>query len=148
MPHIKLNIMEVKAETNCLAHALIIAIAKTTKDPNYNAYRRGRKINQAIEILLTKTSIDLSNGARIPEIERIQDHFSQYTIVVYEGLNCDSIMYEGHVDLPARINLLYAGITRHYHVFGSITIAMSKQFVRKSCGKCCRRDCTYTCDQT
>jgi hypothetical protein len=40
--HLK-SIIEVKAETNCLAHALIIAIAKITQDPNYASYRKGYK---------------------------------------------------------------------------------------------------------
>jgi hypothetical protein len=147
MAHINRSIIEVKAETNCLAHAMIIAIAKATSNPNYKAYRQGRKIHQAVQNLLTTTVIDLSNGAGIPEIERFQEHFSQYKIVVYEGLNCD-IMYEGHVDSPARINLLYDDVTRHYHVIGSLTGAMAKQFVWKGCGKGCRRDSTHTCDQT
>jgi hypothetical protein len=34
MAHLKRSIIEVKAERKCLAHALIIAIAKVTKDPN------------------------------------------------------------------------------------------------------------------
>ena len=34
MTHLKKNIVQVTSETNCLAHALIISIAKTTKDPN------------------------------------------------------------------------------------------------------------------
>ena len=33
-----------KAEENCVDHALIIAIAKTGNYPNYVAYRKGRKI--------------------------------------------------------------------------------------------------------
>jgi hypothetical protein len=41
MAHLKRSIISVKVETNCLAHALIIAIARLTKDPNYEAYRRG-----------------------------------------------------------------------------------------------------------
>ena len=40
MAHLKTNIIEVKTETNCLAHA-IIAIAKLTNDPDYKAYRKG-----------------------------------------------------------------------------------------------------------
>ena len=35
MAHLKKSIIEVKTEKNCLAHALIIAIAKITNDPNY-----------------------------------------------------------------------------------------------------------------
>jgi len=41
MAHLKHSIIEVKTETNCLAHTLIIGIARLTKHPNYNSYRRG-----------------------------------------------------------------------------------------------------------
>jgi hypothetical protein len=39
MAHLKRSIFEVKSERNCLAHALIIAVARIT---NYRAYRQGR----------------------------------------------------------------------------------------------------------
>jgi len=44
MSHMKASILEVKAEENCLAHALLISIAKVDNDQNYKAYRKGRKI--------------------------------------------------------------------------------------------------------
>jgi hypothetical protein len=46
-------------------------------------------------------------------------------------------MFEGQVKTSDRINLYDA--TRHYHVVGSLTCAMAKQFVCKACGKGCRR---------
>jgi hypothetical protein len=148
MAHIKTGIIEVKAERNCLIHALVIAIAKATNDPNYNSYKLGYKIRLAVQKLLTTTGIDLSQGAGIAEIERLQDHFQEYKIMVYEGLNYDNIIFEGRVDSPTRINLLYDEVTRHYHVIGSQTDAMAKQFVCKGCGKNCRRDSTHTRYQT
>jgi len=42
MAHLKTSIVKVKAEENCLAHALLISIAKVENDPDYNAYRQGR----------------------------------------------------------------------------------------------------------
>ena len=39
--HLKRSIIEVKVENNCLAHTLIIAIARMKKDPNYESYRNG-----------------------------------------------------------------------------------------------------------
>jgi hypothetical protein len=128
MEHLKRSIIEVKAETNCLAHAHIIAVARITTDPNYKAYRQGRKIHPVVDNLLATTGISLENGEGIPDLERLQDHFDQYKIVVYTGLNCDSIMYEGHVEMSERINLLYDDTNRHYHVIGSLTGAMAKQF--------------------
>jgi hypothetical protein len=45
MAHLKRSIVEFKYEENCLAHALVKAIAKLTNDPNYIPYRQGRKIH-------------------------------------------------------------------------------------------------------
>jgi hypothetical protein len=42
MVHLKKSIVKVKAESNFLAHRLIIAIARLTNDPDYVAYRKGR----------------------------------------------------------------------------------------------------------
>ena len=92
--------------------------------------------------------ISLDNGGKIPELERFQDHFRHYKIVVYTGLNCDDIMFEGRVDAVERLNLLYDEVTQHYHVIGKLTAAMAKRYVCKACGKGCRSDETYTFDQT
>jgi hypothetical protein len=39
-----LGIVEVNTKENCLAHALLIAVAKLTNDSDYKVYRQGRKI--------------------------------------------------------------------------------------------------------
>ena len=85
--HVKHSIIEVKTETNCLAHALIIGIARLTKDPNYNSYRRGVKILPEVQHLLQR-GINLKNGGGIREIQQFQNHFTEFKIVVYDGLNC------------------------------------------------------------
>ena len=88
MPHLKTSILEVKYEENYLAHAVVQSIEKVENDPDYKAYRQGRKIRQVVQILLETTDIDLSNGAAIPELVRFQEHFRQDKIVVYRGLSC------------------------------------------------------------
>jgi hypothetical protein len=40
MAHLKRSIVKVRAEENCLAHALVIAVAKVTNDPDYQSYRK------------------------------------------------------------------------------------------------------------
>jgi hypothetical protein len=59
---------KLKLKKNCLAHALVIAIAKLTNDPNYKAYRKGRKIRPIVDNLLATTEINLTNGGGIPEL--------------------------------------------------------------------------------
>jgi hypothetical protein len=83
MAHLKRRIVEVKAENNCLAHALVIAIAKLTNDPDYVAYRKVWKIRPVVDHLLETTSIDLADGGGTPELMTFQKHFKDYIIVVF-----------------------------------------------------------------
>ena len=107
MAHLKRSIIEVKAENNCLAHALIIAITRMTKYPNYQSYSKGyKKIGPVVEPLLETTGTNLANGGEIPELIRFQEHFHEYKIVIYGGLRCDSILFEGKAESSKRINLL------------------------------------------
>jgi hypothetical protein len=48
MAHLKISIVDVKSEFSCLAHALVIAKMRLFKDPNYDAYRKGRKIRPVV----------------------------------------------------------------------------------------------------
>jgi hypothetical protein len=99
MAHLKRSIVEARAEVNCLAHALVIAIARVTNDPNYQSYRKGyKKILPKVHELLQASGVDLSRGV-IPELHAFQRYLSQYRIVVYSGLKCD-IMFDGHVTSP------------------------------------------------
>ena len=63
--HLKSSIVEVKAEENCLAHALIIPIVRVEIDPNY---RKGRKIRPIVQALLQQTGFDLTNGRGSPNL--------------------------------------------------------------------------------
>jgi hypothetical protein len=98
--------VRVNAENNCLVHAMVIAIARVNNDLNYKAYRLGRKIVPEVEILLETTDIYLSNGGGFPQLDRFEYHFrDRYKIVVYGGMNCDFIKFEGQVDVPERIKI-------------------------------------------
>ena len=77
--------------------------------------------------LLQAAGVDLSRRGGIPELQALQRHLSQHSIVVYSGLRCDSIMFDGQVTTPQRINLLYDG--QHYHVITSLTVTMAKGYV-------------------
>ena len=107
MVHLKRSMKEVSAEENCLAHALIIVIARLNNDPNCASYWRGNKIRPLVKELLDTSGIDLKNGAGNPELIRFQEHFRrEYKIVVYAGLQCDGFMFQGQYESDRRINLL------------------------------------------
>jgi len=44
--------------------------------------------------LLAKTGIDLSEGGGIPELIKLQEHFREYKITVYQGLARKDIMFK------------------------------------------------------
>jgi hypothetical protein len=101
---------------------LLIAKARVDNDPNYKAYidSRMRKLRLQVQYLLEETGINLDNGGGIPELTRFQEHYSDYKIVVYTGLYCDSSMFEGgggggqqNESSQKRLNLLYDDVTRY-----------------------------------
>jgi len=146
--HVKKSIIKVKTKTNCLAHALIIAIARLTNDPNYKSYRRGYRIRPVVQHLLETTGIDLQNGGGNPQIQRFQDHFTEYKIVVYGGPICEDIIFEGQVTSEKRVILFYDDVERHYHVIANLTGAMSKRYICEGCNKSYRSGATYKCRET
>jgi len=135
MAHLKRSIIEGRAEENCLAHARIIAIARFEKDPKYDSYRRGCRIIPVVNHLLQMTGIDLTDGGGIRELSQFQEHIKQYRIVVYGGLNCEDVIFDGQSESEKRIYLLYNETTRHYRVITNITGAMAKHYVCVGCGK-------------
>jgi len=143
--HEKRSIIDVKSKTNCLAHALLIAIARLENKPVYKSYRNGWKIGAAVQRLLETTGIDLQKGGGIPEIRRFQDHYTEYKRVVYRSLNCEDIMFEGQVTSQKRVNPLYDEVNRHYHVIANLTGAMSKRYICEACNQSSRSGVTHRC---
>jgi hypothetical protein len=72
--------VEVKAKENCLAHALVIAVARVTKDPNYKSVRRWWKILPKFRELLHASGVDLSSGGGFQNYR----HFSAISQAIEE----------------------------------------------------------------
>jgi len=101
---------------------------RVDNDANYKAYPQGRKIRPVVQTLQKETGIDLTNGGGIPELNRFQEHFRDYKIVVFRSLGCEGIMFEAQDDTSKHINLLYDDVERHYHVITNLTGAMAKRY--------------------
>jgi hypothetical protein len=96
--------------------------------------------------LLETLGIDLNNGAGIPEPTKFQEHFCEYKIVVYTGLNCDSVIFQGQTESEKRINLLCDETMQHYHVIANLTGTMAKRYICEACNRGCKSDVVHTCD--
>jgi hypothetical protein len=85
--------------------------------------------------------VGLSHGGRICELESFQQYFpNKYKFVVYIGLKCGLIMYEGQVDATKIINLFYD--EEKHHVINNLVGAFTKRYVCKECNKSCTSDVT------
>ena len=79
---------------------------------------------------------------------KFQEHFKEYRIVVFVGLNCEDIVFDGQVQSEKRINLLYDGVKHNYHVINSVTGALSRRYVCKGCNKGCESGVTHRYQET
>ena len=66
---IKKSIVTVKSAINCLAYALIIAMARLNGGPNYQSYRHGYGLKNPVEDLLKASGVNLSNGGGFDELQ-------------------------------------------------------------------------------
>ena len=78
---------------------------------------------------------------------KFQEHFKEYIIVVFGGLNCDDIVFDEQVDSEKRINLPYDSVSKHYHVINNLTVAMTRRYVCR-CNKGCKSGVTHRCQET
>ena len=106
------------------------------------------KIRPVVKKLLAETGISLSEGGGIPQLIILQEHFRQYSVTVYRGLACEDIIFEGQVDSPKKINLLYDDVEQHYHVIVNISCAMAKMNACNPCKQSSASVATHHCEQT
>ena len=117
---IKKSIVTVQATVNCLAYALIIAMARVNGDPKYQLYRHSKSFKKPVEDLLKASGVDVPNGGGFDELRQFQDHVSGYQIIVFHGLSPDTVMFRGNSSSVKKLHLLYDRNIEHYNVITSL----------------------------
>jgi hypothetical protein len=145
MSAIKKSIVTVKAAINCLAHALIIAIARVNGDPKYPYYRDGRGMKKPVEDLLNASGVNLCNAGWLDELQQFQEYLSDYKIIVYDGLNPGRFMFSGNSVSAKKLYLLYDEKDKHYNVITNLQAAMAKKYICNACDTL--YDFTHKCDK-
>jgi len=123
----------VKAAFLCLAHAIIIAMARVNNDPNYKSYRSGRCLKEPFEQLLNASGVDLSNGGGFEELQQFQQYLSGYKIIVFDGLYPDRVMFSGNSLSAKKLCLLYDPDSGQYNVITNLNGSMAKKNIRNGC---------------
>ena len=117
---IKKSTVVLKAAFLCLAHALIIAMARVNGDPKYKLYRNGYLLDQLVDEPLKVSGVDLYNGGSLEELHQFQDYLSDYKIIVYDGLSPDRLIFSGNSVSNKKLYLLYDADTGNYNVITNI----------------------------
>jgi len=134
MSSFKNSIVTVNAAFNCLAYALIIAMARVIGDPKYKSYSNGRGLKKPVEGLLKASCVDLCNGAGFEELRQYQGKISDYKIIVFDDLNPHRVMFSGNLSSAKKLHLLYDRNNEHYNVITSLKGDMSKLYICSGCG--------------
>jgi hypothetical protein len=83
LSHEKRSIVRVKSKKNCLASAIVIAMASLAGDSKYNQLRKGYKpLKARVAKLLRESGVNLENGGGIKELKQFQAYLSDYHLVV------------------------------------------------------------------
>ena len=107
MSAIKMSIVVVKAAMYFLADAFLIAMARVNGDQKYKSHGNGRGMKQPAQNLLKFSGVHLCNGGGFAELEQFQEYFSDYKIIVYDGLSPDRVMFSGNSFSSKKLYLQY-----------------------------------------
>jgi hypothetical protein len=83
-----------------------------------------KKILTKVNELMQAAGVDINRAGGIPELEDFKRYLSEYRIVILSCLRY-SIMFEGQLASPQRVNLLLD--VQHYHVITNHSAAMAKR---------------------
>ena len=77
--------------------------------------------------------MDLSYDGGLEELEQFQGYFSDYKIVVFDGLNVDRVIFSGNSLSDKKFYLLYNTDNRHYNVITNLKAAMANKYMFNAC---------------
>lgn len=119
----------------CLPRALVVAVALVDADPEYIKVRRdiGKTQTTRAKTLMREAGvIEISEaGAGIPELQKFQQHLTNYKVVVYryKGKGRD-VIFSGPGE-GKKLNLLFHD--GHYNVITSLTAAFCCSYFCEEC---------------
>jgi hypothetical protein len=85
---------------------------------------------------------------RNPGTNEISGTFQKSRFVVFGDLKCNDIVFDKHVENEKTINVLYDDVSKHYHVLGNLTGALTRRYDCRGCNKGCKRGVMNKCQET
>ena len=148
--HKKRSIITIQNNDNlCLARALVVAIAKIEKVPNYkNMLKPGYKI-------LERKAKELHEAAKvplgpcgIPEVELFQKYLTNYEINIVSGNHNNSIIYPPKPSAGNNVTPIYLYLhDNHYDVITTMPGFLSNSYFCHKCSQSYSNKFDHVCDE-
>ena len=148
--HKKRSIITIYNNDNlCLARALVVAIAKIEKDPNYkNMLKPGYKI-------LERKAKELHEAAKVPlgpcglpEVELFQKYLTNYEINIVSGNHDNSIIYPSGPSPDNNVTPIYLYLhDNHYDVITTMPGFLSNSYFCHKCSQSYSHKFDHVCDE-
>ena len=134
--HKKKSVITITNEDNlCLARALVVAIAKATKSPNFNNLRDHVRAQQVKAIELhAKAKVPMGPSCGLEEVDMFQKHLTEYEINIVSGNHDNAIIYPFQSSADKTPIYLFLH-DNHYDVITSMPGFLSSVYY---CHKCRR----------
>ena len=134
--HKKGSVVTIKNNDNlCLARALVTAIAKIEKAPNYrNMIRPDNKIQEKEATKLHDAANVPLGPCGIPEVEMFQKYLTNYEINIVSGNHANSIIYPPKPSTNNNVTPIYLYLhDNHYDVITSMSGFLSENYFCHTC---------------
>ena len=121
----------------CLAHALVVAVARIEKDPNYKTLIKPKSGTQQMKAMDLHHAANVPFGpCGLPEVDLFQKHLTNYEINIVSANHNDSIMYPPRPSTNNNVTPIYLYFhDNHYDVITSMPGFLSRVYFCHRCSK-------------
>ena len=147
--HKKRSIIIIQNNDNlCLARALVVAIARIEKDPNYkNLTKPGRRTQEKKARELHEAANVPLGPCGIPEVELFQKYLTNYEINIVSGNHDNSIIYPSKPSTGNDVTPIYLYLhDNHYDIITTMTGFLSTSYFCHKCNKSYSNKFDHLCD--
>ena len=134
----------------CLACALVIAIARVEKEPNYHDLLRPgrRQLEKRARALHVAANVPLG-PCGLPEVALFQKHLTSYEITVVSGINDNSIIYPPQPSTDRNVTPIYLYLhDNHYDVITKMPGFLNRSYFCHTCRRAYDKKSEHTCPES
>ena len=144
----KKSVITIKNDDDlCLARALVIAIARVEKEPNYLYLTRPdcRALEKRAKALHIAANVPLG-PCGLSEVALFQKHLTSYEITVVSGINDNSIIYPPQPSTDRNITPVYLHLHNgHYDVITTISGFLNRSYFCHICRRAYSKKFDHMC---